>query len=127
MEKPPVILIVEDDPALSNLYDKFFKSDGFVTLIARDGAVGLERATKEKPDIILLDMNLPLLNGLEVFEKLVADPITKKIPVVFLTNVAEDEARKRALDLGAKDYLAKAQFAPEEIVLKVKKYIGLLN
>jgi len=123
----PQILIVEDDPALRNLYDTIFKRDGFEVLTARDGAEGLEVALLEIPDFILLDMMLPKMTGMEVFEKLLADPIGKGIPVIFLSNDTDPAEREKALKLGAKDYIAKAKQPPEEIVKRVKKDLGMVG
>ena len=118
-----VILIVEDDPALANLYDEKFKKENFKTLIARDGAAGLNMAITKNPDFILLDVMLPKMNGLEMLEKLIASPVGKSIPVIVLSNLTEKEEKEKALGLGAKDYLSKAMQSPEVIVNKVKKYL----
>ena len=118
-----VVLIVEDDPALASLYSEKFKKEGFSTLIARDGAEGLNMAITKNPNCILLDMLLPKLNGIQVMEKILESPGGMKIPVVFLTNVAEKEEREQAFKLGAKDYLTKAMQSPDEIVDVVKKYL----
>lgn len=119
----PLVLIVEDDPALANLYDQIFKGDGYDTLVARDGEAGFELATTKNPDFILLDMKLPKMSGMEVFEKLILTPEGKNIPVIFLTNDTDPEERKKALSLGARDYIAKAMYPPEEILSRVKKQL----
>ncbi len=122
----PQILIVEDDVTLANLYNTIFKRDGFDVLVARDGAEGLQMALTRKPHFILLDMMLPKMTGMEVFEKILADPNAKNIPVIFLSNDTDPSERERALKLGAKDYIAKAKQSPEEIVNRVKKDLGML-
>jgi CheY-like chemotaxis protein len=122
----PQVLIVEDDPALRNLYDTIFKRDGFDVLTAADGQEGLEMALTKKPHFILLDMMLPKMNGMQVFEKILADPVAKNIPVIFLSNDTDPAEREKALQLGARDYIAKAKQPPEEIVNRVKKDLGLL-
>lgn len=123
--KNPTVLVVEDDPALAALYDEKFQKEGFKTLIARDGAAGLNMAITKNPDFILLDVMLPKMNGLEMLEKLIASPIGHGIPVIVLSNLTEKEEKERAIKLGAKDYLSKAMQSPEEIVNKVKKYLGI--
>ncbi len=125
MENSKVILIVEDDPSLSNLYDEKFKKEGFQTLLARDGAAGLNMAITKNPDFILVDMLMPKMTGMEMMEKLKASPTGNKIPVIFLTNVAEKEEKEKAIHLGAVDYLAKAMHSPEDIVSRVKKNLGI--
>lgn len=119
------ILIVEDDPLLANLYNQVFQKDGFETLVARDGAQGFEMATTKNPDFILLDMNLPKMNGLEVYDKILHTP-AHGIPVIFLTNDTEKAQHDKAIKMGAKDYVSKAMNDPEEIVVLVKKYLGKL-
>jgi CheY-like chemotaxis protein len=104
---------------LSNLYDEIFRSDGYNTLIARDGQSGLDLALTKNPDFIILDMNLPKMTGLQVFEKIKLDEKAKNIPVMFLTNEADPEEQKKAMELGAKDYLSKAKYPPEDIVKRV--------
>lgn len=121
----PVVLIVEDDALLSDLYDKKFQKEGFRTIIARDGAEGLNMAITKTPDFILLDMLMPKMNGMEMLEKLFSSPVGKSIPVIFLTNVAEKDEKEKAMSLGAKDYLAKAMHSPEDIVNKVKALMGM--
>ncbi len=120
----PTVLIVEDDMALAGLYEEIFKREGFNTLLARDGAAGLNMAITKTPDFILLDILLPKMSGLQMLEKLVASPVGKSIQVIALTNLAEKEEREKALSLGAKDYLAKAMHSPEDIVSRVKKQLG---
>lgn len=118
-----LVLIVEDDPALAALYKEKFEKEKYKTLVARDGAEGLNFAITRNPDCILLDMLLPKLNGLEMMEKLLESPMGNKIPVVFLTNVAEKEEKEKAFKMGAKEYLTKAMQSPEQIVQVVKKYL----
>jgi DNA-binding response OmpR family regulator len=123
--KAPLILIVEDDPALSKLYDEKFKKEGFNTMVARDGKSGLNMALTQNPNLILLDMLLPHLNGLDVLGKVMEDENGKKIPVIILTNIAEREEADKALKMGAKEYLAKAMHDPSDIVERVRKHLGM--
>lgn len=115
------ILIVEDDPLLANLYDKVFQNDGYTTVVARDGEEGVSLAISQKPDFIILDMNLPKLNGLEVYDKILHSPV-HATPVVFLTNNTDKKQQEKAMAMGAKDYVSKAMKDPEEILAIVKKY-----
>jgi len=88
---------------------------------ALDGEVGLKLAKSGKPDLILLDLILPKIDGFEVLKKIKADPETKDIPVIVLTNLEESEDVQRAIDLGAKNYLVKANYSLREVVEKIKK------
>ncbi len=121
--KQKVILIVEDDNLLSNLYYRKFEAEGFAPMIAHDGQEGLKLAETKVPDFILLDNMLPKLNGLEVLAQIKKNPLLKDTPVVILSNLAFAEERDRALELGAKEYLAKAGQTPEAVVEKVKSYL----
>jgi DNA-binding response OmpR family regulator len=118
------VLLVEDDTFLAGIYANKFEKEGFGVLVGSDGEAGLTLAQKEAPDIILLDILLPKLDGFEVLEKLKADPKTKKIPVVLLTNLGQKEDVDKGLKLGAADYLIKAHFMPQETVEKVRKVLA---
>ena len=118
------VLIVEDDSFLAGIYASKFEKEGFKVSLALDGEIGLKLVKKEKPDIILLDVLLPKLDGFEVLEKLKADVATASIPVVLLTNLGQKEDVDKGLKLGAADYLIKAHFMPAETVEKVKKVLA---
>lgn len=117
------ILVVEDDAMISSMYKTKFESDGFDVLTADNGAVGLEIAKKEKPDLIMLDVILPQLDGFSVLEEIKKDETTKNIPVVMLTNLGTDEDKEKGQKLGAVDYLVKASLTPGQISEKIKSYI----
>lgn len=114
------ILIVEDDKFLRELIVKKLSEEGFITLEAIDGEEGLKKAKEEKPDLILLDLILPGIDGFEVLDKLKKDQETKSIPVIVLSNLGQKEDIEKGLKLGAFDYLVKANFTPGEIIEKVK-------
>lgn len=118
------ILIVEDDTFLAGIYANKFEKEGFDVQLAVDGEAGLKTAQTSLPDIILLDILLPKLDGFEVLEKLKADEGTHKIPVILLTNLGQKEDVDKGLKLGAADYLIKAHFMPAETVEKVKKVLA---
>ena len=125
MEKNAVhVLLVEDDEFLANIYKTKFEMEGFKVSVAENGEAGLGEAKKKMPNIILLDILLPKMDGFAVLEKLKEDPATKKIPVILLTNLGQKDDVDRGLELGAADYLIKAHFQPSETVAKVKKVLG---
>lgn len=115
------ILIIEDDVFLSELMAKKLKDSGFKVVKAIDGQEGLEKAASAKPNLILLDLILPGMDGFEVLKRLKSNPGTDSIPVIILSNLGQREDIERGFDLGAQDYLVKAQFTPDEIVERVKK------
>ena len=115
------ILFVEDESALQKTFGDILKKEGYEVISALDGGTGLKLAKSKKPDLILLDLILPKMNGFEVLEKLKESPGTKDIPVIILTNIGRMEDIGRALELGAKTYLVKADYTLEEVVKKVKQ------
>lgn len=117
------ILIIEDDAFLGDILLERFKKEGFGTYLSRDGAEGLEKIKKLKPDLVLLDIILPTMNGYEILEAKQKDPEIKKIPVIIISNSGQPVEIDRALALGVKDYFIKAQFDPEEVMLKVKNFL----
>jgi DNA-binding response OmpR family regulator len=114
------LLLVEDDTFLAGMYVTKLSMEGFETELATDGKVGLEKAKKLKPDLILLDILLPKMNGFDVLREIKKDPETKDIPVILLTNLGQKSDVVQGLDLGAVDYLIKAHFMPSEVVEKIK-------
>ena len=123
-EEAKVVFIVEDDPILLKMYTEKFTFEGYKVLSARDGEEALKLALSEKIDVVLLDIMLPKMSGTDFLEKLRENPKGKDIQVVALTNLAEEEERQKALNLGVKEYLVKAMQTPEQVVEKVKKYMG---
>jgi len=119
------VLIVEDDVFLAGIYQKKFEMEGFKVIVANNGEKGLAEAKKKKPNIILLDILLPKLDGFAVLEALKADESTKEIPIILLTNLGQKDDVQRGLEVGAVDYLIKTHFKPSEIVDKVKKVLQL--
>lgn len=121
--KKKKILIVEDDKTILSMYTSKFEGEGFEVVGAESGSDGLELARKEKPDLIMLDIILPGLDGFTVLKELKDDKKTAKIPVVMLTNLSTDEDRKKGEKMGATDYLVKASLTPAQISEKIKKIL----
>lgn len=118
------ILLVEDEPTLQKTISEILTQEGFKILSALDGEAGLNFALREKPDLILLDLILPKIDGFEVLENLKKNESTKKIPVIILTNLENAAAVERALELGANSYLVKANYELEDVVQKVKQALA---
>lgn len=119
------IVLCEDDQFISNMYVTKLQLSGFEIHHAEDGEVGVTMIKEVKPDLILLDILMPKKSGFEVLEEIKADPTTKDIPVILLTNLSQKEDVDRGLQLGAKDYLIKAHFTPREVVEKINKVLGV--
>jgi len=115
------ILFIEDESVLQKTLGEILRQEGFEIIPALDGETGLEMAKTKKPDLILLDLILPKLHGLEVLKQLKEDPGTKGIPVIILTNLEGIGHVDTALELGATTYLVKAQYTLEEVLEKIKK------
>jgi two-component system phosphate regulon response regulator PhoB/two-component system alkaline phosphatase synthesis response regulator PhoP len=119
----PKILIVEDDKFLRDLLSRKLQEEKFEIVTAIDGEEGIKKTNEEKPDMVLLDLILPSINGFEVLKKVKENPKTSAIPVIILSNLGQREDVERALNGGAKDYLIKANFTLDEILEKIKKYL----
>ena len=118
------ILVIEDDKFLEKLCARKLEDAGFAVLIANDGEEGLKKIKEEKPDLILLDIVLPGIDGFEVLRQLKKDMVTALIPVIFLTNLGQEDEIKEGMALGADDYLVKAHFTTGEVVKKVEQLIS---
>lgn len=119
------VLIVDDDSFLSGIYATKLEIEGFGVVTARDGEEGVKAALKELPDLILLDVLMPKLDGFEALRQLKQNETTKNIPVIMLTNLGQKEDIEKGLQDGAVDYLIKAHFVPAEAVDKIKKVLKI--
>lgn len=119
------ILIVEDEISLLNLLVEKFESEGFEVIVARDGKEGLEQAESTKPDLILLDIIMPVLDGMSMLNTLRKKDWGKDIPVIMLTNLSDDEKIKESLEKGVFEYLIKADWELNDVIAKVKDKLGL--
>ncbi|MGA2417679.1 MAG: response regulator [Candidatus Staskawiczbacteria bacterium] len=117
------ILIAEDEDFLVQALKDNLTADGCTVDVAKDGEEAIEKVGKKKPDIILLDLLMPKKDGFYVLEELKKNPKWKLIPVIVLSNLGEDTAIKRAMELGADDYFVKSQHPIEEVIEKVKDYL----
>lgn len=118
------VLIIEDDPLMSRMYQKIFTFENYEVEMAADGEEGLAKVASAKPTVILLDVMMPKMNGLQVLDKLKADPNTKAIPVVMLTNLAGQQDAETALAKGAVKYIIKSEQDPKQVADQVKQIIA---
>jgi len=123
-KEPPVILVVEDDPILTKMYKEKFSSEGFKVISAADGETGLDMALAQNVDIILLDVMLPRMSGIDLLKKLRDHEKGKNTLVIILTNLADAQEKETAINLGVKDYLVKAMQNPGKVVNTVKSRLG---
>lgn len=119
-----VLLIVEDDPLMQRMYQKIFTFEKYEVATASNGEEGLEKVRGLKPTVVLLDVMMPKMNGLQVLEKIKADPETRQIPVIMLTNLAGEKDAETALMKGAVKYIVKSEHDPKQIVAMVKEIIA---
>ncbi|MEI6478790.1 MAG: response regulator [bacterium] len=117
------ILIVEDEEILIKVLQEKFEAQKFKVSTAQEGNLVLPLARKFKPDIILLDILLPKVNGLDILSDLKADEDLRNIPVIMISNIDEDHKLRQALSLGAVDYMIKSQHPINEVVEMVNKYV----
>ena len=119
------ILIVEDEPDLLKILADKFSNEGFRVTTARDGEEGLTAIAKDKPDVILLDIIMPRLDGMSMLKKMRQEPANKDIPVIILTNLADSDAVVSSLEHGVFDYLIKTDWQLAEVVNKVKRRLHM--
>ena len=120
----PTVLFVEDDSLLLKMYKTKFESEGFNVISALDGEEGLNAAIGQKVDLIILDIMMPRLSGLDMLGKYRQDAKGKNVPVIILTNLTREEEMKRAKELGVREFIVKADYTPSEVVRKIKDYLG---
>ena len=123
MAEKTKVLLIEDDKMIIDMYTLKFTQEGYEVFQAENGKDGLASALKNQPDVILLDIILPQMDGFSVLKELKEDNNLKKTPVILLTNLGQDGDVKKGLELGATDYLIKANFTPAQVVDKVKSVL----
>ena len=119
------ILVIEDEATLQRALSEVLSKEGYEVVFALDGSKGLELAQKENPDLILLDIILPKMDGFEVLKKIKENDEISKIPIIILTNLSDVNDIQKALDLGATTYLVKADFHIEDVLKKIEKVLNI--
>ena len=117
------ILVIEDNQAVSTMYNRQLSFEGYSVVVATDGLEGLDKAKKEMPSLILLDIVLPKLSGLDVLARLKKIPETKKIPVIAISAFSSEENKKQALDSGAVEFIEKEKVDLSMVAKIIKKYL----
>lgn len=118
------ILIVDDDAFLLDMYSLKFKEAGFQVEVAENGEDAIKKTKEANPSVILLDIVMPKLDGLETLRQIKKDKIAEGAKIVLLTNLGQKEDIEKGLKLGADDYIVKAHFTPTEVLNKVKALLG---
>lgn len=119
------VLIIEDEEVLRNVLAKKLEKEGYEAIVAADGEAGMDSIRNENPDMILLDIMLPKKNGYQILEEMHGDEKLKKIPVLVISNSGQPVEIKKILELGACDYLVKADFEPQEVIDKMRTCLSL--
>ncbi|OHA10430.1 MAG: hypothetical protein A3H71_02515 [Candidatus Sungbacteria bacterium RIFCSPLOWO2_02_FULL_48_13b] len=118
------VLIIDDDPYISEMYLLKFRESGFDVAVGADGKEALDKPLQWQPDILLLDVVMPVYDGFEVLRRLKEEGALVKTKVVLLTNLGQREDIDRGMKLGAVEYVIKAHFTPSEVVEKVKQLLS---
>lgn len=121
------IAIIEDDMAIAQMYRLKFEAEGYKVEIAANGKLGLELCEEMQPDIVLLDLMMPEMNGDEVLEKMRKESWGEKPEVIILTNVSEQEAPERLKDLRVSDFIVKAEMTPSQVADLVKEKLAAVH
>lgn len=120
------IAIIEDDPTINQMYRMKFEAEGFEVELANNGKRGVAMVETFGPDIILLDMQMPEMDGPTALAEIRQQDWGKKIPVIILTNMGEEESPKTLKSLGIHSYIVKADFTPSQVVTRVKDALASL-
>ena len=123
--KDTKILVVDDDPFILDMYVMKFKEQGFQIETAMDGKTALEKIEIVKPDIVLLDVVMPKIDGFDVIKKIKENKTPRTFKILFLTNFGQKEDVERGMELGADGYIIKAHFTPSEVAAKVKELLEI--
>jgi len=118
------VLVAEDDKFYGNVYKTKLAKEGYDVAVAADGVTALKLARERKPNLILLDLVMPIKDGFETLKELKADSSLKDVKVIVLSNLGQDEDIKKAKALGAVDYVVKANVSIQQMMDMIKKYLG---
>lgn len=119
------IAIIEDDPVISQMYRMKFESDGFNVQLANNGKNGVALVETFGPDIVLLDLQMPEMNGVDALQIIRKNSWGKTVPVIILTNMGEEESPKELHSLGIHSYIVKANLTPKQVVQHVKEALNI--
>lgn len=124
MAKTQKILVVDDDAPLLEMYKERLQIAGYDVETASNGEDGIEKAKQIKPDLVLLDIMMPRVNGFDALQKMRQDPATAKTPVLMLTALVQESTKQRAQQAGAQGYIVKSETMPGEVIKKIQETIS---
>ena len=116
------ILLIEDDLPMVKMYSTKLKIEGFQVVVANDGEEGLAKLKEQSPSLVLLDLMVPKVGGMDVLEQMRASEKLKNVPVVILSNLSQEDDIQKAKEYGVKDFLIKSNYTPSQVVKIVKSY-----
>lgn len=117
--------MIDDDSFIRKVYQTELSDKGYEVILAVDGDEGLAKAISENPELIILDVMMPKMNGFQVMEELKKNPATSQIPVIFLTHLSQAEDKQKGLSLGARGYLIKDDTTADILAKEIEKFIGV--
>jgi len=123
MAEKPYILIIEDDPYILKMYELKLGMEGYEVKTAVNGKIGVEKVGEKKPDLILLDILMPEMDGFEVLEHLKGYPDTKNLPVLVLSNLGQEDHINKVMSFGVQGFIVKSQYTPSQVVDAIKGVI----
>lgn len=125
--KPPLILVAEDDHFYSKILRNKLMRENYEVVVAEDGQRALDITNQQHPDLILLDLIMPIMNGFSTLQNLKSNPETEKIKVVIISNLGQDSDRERAIALGAEGYFVKSDISINDLVKEISKTLSPLR
>lgn len=120
----PKIMIVDDDPAIRDMYSATLSSQGYKVVVAENGEIALSKINGEKPDLMLLDIMMPSIHGLHILDIIKATPEASDIKIVMLSALSDDETKNQAKKYGADDYIVKSQSSMAEVLKRIDKVLS---
>lgn len=124
MATPAKILLVDDDMTLHEMYAERLKAEGYTIVSAYDGEEAIEKVTKETPDLILLDIMMPKINGIDVMKKLREDESTANIPIILLTALVQEISKVKTMMKDYDSYLIKSEIMPADVIKTIEESLG---
>lgn len=124
MATPAKILLVDDDVTLHDMYAERLRAEGYNIVSAYDGEEALEKVSKEQPDVILLDIMMPKINGIDVMKKLREDETTANIPIILLTALVQEINKIKGMMHETDQYLIKSEIMPSAVISAIEKALG---
>lgn len=118
------VLLIEDDLPMVRMYTTRLEKENIEVVVAQDGQEGLQKTREWSPDLVILDLMIPKIGGMEILEQLRSQAKTKNLPVIILSNLSQEQDIQRSQQLGVKEFLVKANYTPSQVVGKIKAYLG---